>query len=72
MHFEEPKPRALFPLNSKGCLPDSITFNIVIQSFLPEHKIRKAIELVEIMCKRDLAPNESPCDGAPESLPDFL
>lgn len=45
MHFEEPTPRALFPLNfSKGCLP--ITFNIVIQSFLRENKVRKAIELV--------------------------
>ncbi|KAF7145841.1 hypothetical protein RHSIM_Rhsim04G0189500 [Rhododendron simsii] len=48
----------LLQMEDKGCSPDSISFNIVIQGFLGENEIDRAMEALGEMRGRNLLPNE--------------
>ncbi|KAF5941798.1 hypothetical protein HYC85_019440 [Camellia sinensis] len=45
-------------MEEKGCSPDSISFNIIIQGFLRENEIDKAMQLFGEMRNRNFLPNE--------------
>lgn len=51
--------KLLWQMEEKGCLPDSITFNVIIQNLLKENEIHEAIQLLEEMRNRNFSPDEA-------------